>query len=261
MRFMVPQEGQPRELFSVREGAQGDLAITRREAQDIIRDLQKYEINKEDPLLEQHISIHRSQNSTSLGTTITHRIFTASGAEKMTAFINNSKLDLLWPAHSYLCPNLSHERYNPSTGPTLERIVIADDTSRLSSLIYHIFAAGPERQPVELPFCRLTHATFTHFQLFIYCCYANVPNSWMGMGASLPTRTSLLNGENSPYHAIPEDAFPSGATSLRDDQMASLIGGISYKLARGMVENFARLIPESADKWLNWPISISRDAF
>lgn len=245
-RFVVTVADKNREVFSIGEGAKGDLAILFRGTDNYFN--QPPTDQARNAVNENRISIHRSGNSVLDGTTLMRTLVATDGVYRSSAFIKNSKKELLWHVYSSLEPDHRNERYDPSLNKSNNTVVIGESKPEKSSLIYHVFVAHANWNPVQLINCRLSYVSFKYFKIIIYACHVNIPSSHFSFNYSLPTAPPTLNGKTDIAPELYRSAFPSGAISLIDDDIYKIVHMFNQAMFNKYVAALSVLMPALKEK-------------
>lgn len=229
VRFIASVDKAEREIFSVGEGANGDLSVFRR-AED--RLLPFRDDMPSGRLLEDRFSVHRSERSLRNGTTITRTVALEEGPpSKYSAFVKNSKNNLLWHLFSTLSPKISNKRYDPSGGATKIKIILADDVPTNSTLCYHVFVANPRREVTYIPWCTLHVVEFKFFKLLVYVNFVNLPSSNLGNTMYMPTTPGVIDGKQNERSLKKfQEMYPDGAINLVDNQLPVIINTFNQRM-------------------------------
>ena len=242
VRFFVRVNGARREVMSIVQGANGGLTINPRGTDDSFNSVPN--VGDKRPVVERHISVHRSELSQENATTITGTVMVnGSEEQEFSALIKNSRENLLWPVYSFLSPDLRQDRYNPSKRTANRKVVLTDTDPEHSILIYHILALGPNREPPQVPQTTLTVEQFEFFQIAVYTHHVNLPSSPVGGGMYSPTRPPTVDRQ--PFHDDKPFAeqYPSGADSLTDSEAIELMMRYSWGLVRDYTQFWTNAFP------------------
>lgn len=231
-RVVVYFNAEPREIFSVLE-RHDTLQIIRRGADNHVgKDLQAF---PKDRLLENHISVHRSDKST--GTTIKSSLISQGGKRTASAFIDD-KETLLWGLYSEVCPILSYSRYDVQAGPKDEIYRLNVDVGRahFSCLAYHVLVVSKTRaHPEILPYF-VHRIPFSHFDLLVYRNFINLPPEHAGFWASAATRPPQIDDKvDESALAVFEQLFPKGAASIDDNSLPDYLATMNQTLFNGKI--------------------------
>jgi len=191
--------GEAAELFSIREGAEGDLQV-------IIKRSEWFDPSFEDderiPMENSYLSVHRSQQSEIGGRTVTFTVALPDGeAVRIVSFVHCEERPFLWPifSRSYAKPSAPIFRMSARSKDTTVRVGSLDVNDE--TLITHVDAAdaGTFDPPSD---GRIWHTIpFEYFDLFVVACYLDLPS--MNKGVTLKPLTSPGEGaEQEVWHAM-----------------------------------------------------------
>lgn len=247
-RFVVAVGGELKELFSVRELPSGDLVILQKH--------EKYHSGKmpesleegvnSPKILEEHISVHRSEQSMVKGTTVKEtRVIDGKKIITASSYIKTRRDNLLWPLYSKIFADLRDLRYNANARNRDTVIIVASDVPENDSLLMHLFVVGKSRDTIESGAYRKYEARFRFFRIVAYVGFVNVPPTNVSGIAKIVTRAPQFDrkfNETVNQHYIQK--YPEGAESLEDHDAARLMYDKGQVLVSAQMEYILRIVPD-----------------
>lgn len=199
-RITVRCMGIPRQIFSITERSNGDLIVAMT-GSHCFGSLDDEEAHYEKRQTENRFSIHRSLRSVEKAHTIKHTSRYSNGSERTAAqLVTYSHGQLYARTFTYLLPNVGSEQFSFVPKRKDNFLHLPHDIFPQHNQIVHVFVASKDALPLVSPNASTYGLSFSHFRVFLYCQYVNLPTTERSAMVVAATRPPEENGRRLPSH-------------------------------------------------------------